>query len=151
MSRDVHAAMLTQVMVAKRNTKVLQLHHQKWVSKHKPVDAHRVSWSIHGVRVRPEAWFWKMSLLHQWVGLESHLQKFFEPTNSCRMSSSASTIEQWIKCATGWAWLWCFNKCTDNCHVMRFWYLPFLLRVKTQRQGLYYLMLAPPPFGTPFS
>ena len=49
-------------------------------------------------------------------------------TNLCRMSSSASTIEQSIKCATGWAWLWCFNKCTDNRHVMRFWYLPFLLR-----------------------
>ena len=151
MSRDVHAAMLTQVMVAKRNTKVLQLHHQKWVSKHKPVDANRVSWSIHGVRVTLEAWFWKMSLLHQWVGLEPHLQKFFEQANSWRMSTSASTIEQSIKCATGWAWLWCFNKCTDNHHVMRFWYLPFLLGVKTQRQGLYYLMLAPPPFGTPFS
>jgi len=45
--------------------------------------------------------------------------------NSCRMSSLASTIEQSIKCTTGWAWLWCFNKCTDNCHVMRFWYCLF--------------------------
>ena len=147
MSCDVCAVTSTQVMVAKRKTKVLQPHHQKWVANHKPVDTIRISWGYPWGEIKT----WGIILENEfappvsWIRAQlPHFQKFYEQKNSFRMSSLPSIFEQSIIHATGWEWLWRFNKCTVNRHVMRFWNLPFLLRVKTQRRGLYYLMLAHP-------